>query len=51
MSELIRPEDEQELEPAQGKTNLVLLYSLLALALLAAIVFAVLVVKPFYLRR
>ena len=51
MNELMKPEDEQELEPAQGKTNLVLLYSLLALALLAAIIFAVLVVKPFYLRR
>jgi hypothetical protein len=51
MSELTKPEDEQEREPAQGKTNLVLLYSLLALALVAAIVFAVLVVKPFYLRR
>ncbi len=52
MSELIKPEtDDDDLEPVVGKTNLVLLYSLLALALLAAIVFAVLVVKPFYLRR
>ncbi len=37
-------------EPAQGP-NLVLLYSLIALALAAAIGLAALIVRPFYLRR
>ncbi len=36
--------------PAKGP-NLVLIYSLLALALVAAIGFAVAIVWPFYLRR
>lgn len=40
----------QPQEPAQGP-NLVLLYSLIALALVAAIGFAVMIVFPFYIRR
>jgi hypothetical protein len=38
-------------EPEQSGPNLILLYSLLALALFAAMVFAVMVVWPFYIRR
>jgi len=41
---------EQEEDPSKGP-NLVLLYSLIALALVAAIGFALLIVMPFYLRR
>jgi len=41
---------EREEEPQKGP-NLVLLYSLIALALVVAIGFAVLIVMPFYLRR
>jgi len=41
---------EQEEEPQKGP-NLVLLYSLIALALVVAIGFAVMIVMPFYLRR
>jgi hypothetical protein len=37
-------------EPSQGP-NLVVLYSLIALALVAAIGFALLIVLPFYNRR
>lgn len=48
------PSKEDELpredEPSRGP-NLVLLYSLIALALAAAIGFALLIVRPFYLRR
>ena len=40
----------QEEEPSQGP-NLVLLYSLIALALVVAIGFALMIVFPFYLRR
>jgi hypothetical protein len=36
--------------PSQGP-NLVLIYSLIALALIAAIAFALLIVMPFYHRR
>jgi hypothetical protein len=43
------PEPEPESE-SKGP-NLVLLYSILALGLLAAIGFAVMVIWPFYLRR
>ena len=43
------PADESE-EPSKGP-NLVLIYSLIALALVAAIAIAVLIVLPFYLRR
>lgn len=45
----VSPEIESEEEP-KG-TNLILLYSLLALALLAAMGFAAMVVWPFYVRR
>jgi len=38
-------------EEEKNGPNLVLLYSLLALALLAAIAFAAMVVWPFYVRR
>ncbi len=41
---------EPEEAPSKGP-NLVLLYSLIAAALVAAIVFALLIVRPFYLRR
>jgi hypothetical protein len=41
---------EQEEGPQKGP-NLVLLYSLIALALVVAIGFAVMIVMPFYLRR
>ena len=40
----------KEDDPNSGP-NLVLMYSLIALALLAAIGFALLIVRPFYLRR
>jgi hypothetical protein len=43
------PSDQEE-PPSKGP-NLVLLYSLIALALVAAIVFALLIVMPFYNRR
>ena len=43
-------QDDQEAEPSRGP-NLVVLYSLIALALAAAIGFALLVVMPFYRRR
>ena len=43
------PPDQEE-APSRGP-NLALLYSLIALALVAAIVFALLIVRPFYLRR
>jgi hypothetical protein len=42
---------EPESEPENKGPNLVLLYSLLALALIVAITFAALVVWPFYSRR
>jgi hypothetical protein len=44
------PKDADGGEPAQGP-NLVLLYSLIALALAVAIALAALIVWPFYLRR
>ncbi len=43
------PADKSE-EPSNGP-NLVLIYSLIALALIAAIAIAVLIVLPFYNRR
>jgi hypothetical protein len=43
------PADDSEPEP-KGP-NLILMYTLLALALLAAISFAVFIVHPFYIRR
>ena len=45
-----RTQDDQEPEPSQGP-NLVVLYTLIALALAAAIGLALLVVMPFYHRR
>jgi hypothetical protein len=44
------PEAPPENKPAQGP-NLILLYGLVALALAAAIGFALLIVMPFYQRR
>ena len=38
-------------EPDSPGPNLILMYSLLALALLGAILFALAIVRPFYLRR
>jgi hypothetical protein len=57
MSDLERTrKDEPEEEPARGPNpasgpNLVLLYSLIALALITAIGIAVLIVLPFYRRN
>lgn len=45
-----KPEAAQNDEPAQGP-NLVLLYSIIAIAMAAAIGFALLIVLPFYHRR
>jgi hypothetical protein len=45
-----RTQDDQDEEPSHGP-NLVVLYALIALALAAAIGFALLVVMPFYHRR
>jgi hypothetical protein len=45
-----RTQDDPEEEPSQGP-NLAVLYTLVALALAAAIGFALLVVMPFYHRR
>ncbi len=44
------PEKGQDQERAQGP-NLVLLYSIIAIAMAAAIGFALLIVLPFYHRR
>ncbi|MDR3725592.1 MAG: hypothetical protein P4K86_00980 [Terracidiphilus sp.] len=43
-------DDQEEDRPSQGP-NLIVLYALIALALAAAIGFALLVVMPFYHRR
>jgi hypothetical protein len=45
-----KPEADQDEEPSQGP-NLVLIYSLIALALAAAIGFALMIVMPFYHRH
>jgi hypothetical protein len=45
-----KPEADQKDEPAQGP-SLTLLYSLIALALFAAIGLALMIVIPFYHRR
>lgn len=45
-----KPEAGHEDEPSQGP-NLILLYSIIAVALVAAIGFALLIVLPFYHRR
>jgi hypothetical protein len=51
--EILPPQSAQEKLPAQGSSgpSLKLLYSLLALALAAAIGLALLIVLPFYRRR
>lgn len=46
----LNPEDPQEPEPNQGP-SLTLIYSLVALALGAAIAFALMIVMPFHHRR
>jgi hypothetical protein len=46
----LRNEDTSKDEPAKGP-SLTLLYSLIALALAAAIALAALIVRPFYLRH
>jgi hypothetical protein len=54
MSEDPRPEIERQnasSDESPKAPNLVLLYSLIALALAAAIAVAALIVRPFYLRR
>ncbi len=44
------PDDQGDDPPSEGP-NLILIYSLIALALAAAIGFALLIVLPFHLRR
>ena len=44
------PENGEDESPSQGP-NLILIYSLIALALAAAIGFALLIVAPFHLRH
>jgi hypothetical protein len=51
MSEPQRPDAPREDEDENRGPNLVLIYSLMALALIAAIAFAALIVLPFYNRR
>jgi hypothetical protein len=54
MSNLTKKPDtapELESDEEQKGPNLILLYALLGLALLAAMAFAVMIVWPFYLRR
>jgi hypothetical protein len=48
--EPVQPEPDGDDPPSQGP-NLVLLYSLIALALAAAIGFALMIVMPFHHRR
>jgi hypothetical protein len=45
-----KPEVDRDEEPSQG-TNIVLIYSLIALALAVAIGFALMIVMPFYHRH
>jgi hypothetical protein len=45
------PQREEEADSPQGTVNLKLVYGFIALALIAAIGFAVLIVLPFYHRR
>jgi hypothetical protein len=45
------PEQGESEEPRSGGINLTLIYSLIALAMLAAIGFAAMIVIPFYNRR
>lgn len=55
MTDPVPDASEEKGEPAQGSgssgPNLVVIYSLIALALVVAIGFAILIVMPFYLRR
>jgi hypothetical protein len=54
MSEPVRPpatSDSDPDDPPSGSPNLALLYSLIALALIAAIGLAMLIVLPFHQRR
>ncbi len=51
MSDTERPTDGPGDKPPALGPNLILLYGLLALALAAAIGFALLIVQPFYHRR
>jgi hypothetical protein len=51
MNDLERREESDALEERSQGPNLILLYSLIALALLTAIGFAVMIVFPFYHRR
>jgi hypothetical protein len=44
-------EESPEHEPEPKGPNLILLYTLLALALIFAILFAAWIIRPFYLRR
>jgi hypothetical protein len=46
----VRDASEEKDEPSPGP-NLVLMYTIIALALIAAIGFAIMIVMPFYLRR
>jgi hypothetical protein len=48
--EILPPENSKP-EPSPAGPNLTLLYTLIALALAAAIGFAMLIVRPFHLRR
>jgi hypothetical protein len=45
-----KPENRENEEPSKGP-NLVLMYSLIALAMLVATAIAAMIVLPFYLRR
>jgi hypothetical protein len=51
MSDLERMRQEDSPEKHEQGPNLALLYTLIALALVTAIVFAALIVLPFYRRR
>jgi len=51
MSDRLARSESPELEPPPKGPNLILLYALLALALIGSIAFAMLIVHPFHLRR
>jgi hypothetical protein len=51
MSEPIEPQRPESEDPPSQGPNLILLYSLIALALAAAIGFALMIVMPFYHRH
>jgi hypothetical protein len=50
-SQLPKISSTSEKEPEPKGPNLIVLYVLLALGIAGAIIFAVMVVRPFYLRR